>query len=81
MEKGQNPRWNLPKCQTEQLRTGGQRKQRETQELPEQMGQTGREGNEMAVIIIVSQIPLVHSHFQSSFKSIILLESHNFSGQ
>lgn len=77
MEKGQNPRWNLPKCQTEQLRTG-QRRQRETQELPEQMG---REGNEMAVIIIISQIPLVHSHFQSSFKSIILLESHNSSGQ
>lgn len=80
MEEGQNPPWNLPKCQTEQFRTGGQRRQRETQKLPEQMGQPGHEGDEMAVIIIISEIPLVHSRFQSSFKSIILLESHNFSG-
>lgn len=81
MEEGQTPPWNLPKCQTEQFRTGGQRRQRETQKLPEQMGQPGHEGDEMAVIIIISQIPLVHSCFQSSFKSIILLESCNSSGQ
>lgn len=81
MEEGQNPPWNLPKCQTEQFRTGGQRRQRETQKLPEQMGQPGHKGDEMAVIIIISQIPLVHSHFQISFKSIILLESRSSSGQ
>lgn len=81
MENGQNPLWNLPTCQTEQLWTDGQKMQRETQKFPEQMGQPGRVGDEMAVIIIISQIPLVHSGFQSSFKSIILLESHNSSGQ
>lgn len=62
MAEGQDPPWNLPKCYPEQLRTvakGG----RETQKLPEQMGQPGHEGNEMAVIIITSQIPPVQSPF------------------
>lgn len=77
MEEGQNPPWKLPKCQIEQLRTGGQRRQRENGKLSEQMGQPGHKGDAMGVIII-SQIPLVHSCFQISFKSIILLESHSF---
>lgn len=62
MAEGQDPPWNLPKCYTEQLRTaakGG----RERPKLPEQMGQPGPEGNEMAVIIITSQIPPVQPPF------------------
>lgn len=61
MEEGQDPPWNLPKCYPEQPRTAGQRRQKETQKLPEQMGQPGSEGAEMAVIIIISQIPLERS--------------------
>lgn len=34
----QDPPWKLPTCQTERLRTAGQR---ETRKLPEQMGQPG----------------------------------------
>lgn len=81
MEEGQNPPWKLPKCQAEQIRTGSQRSQRENRKIPEQMGQPGHERDEMAVIIVISQIPLVPSCFQNSFKSIILLESHLSPGQ
>lgn len=37
-------------------------------------------GTEAAAITVTSRIPLVHSCLQSSFKSIILLESHGFPG-
>lgn len=48
--------------------------------LPEQMGQPGHEGDEMAVIIITSQIPPVQSPFPKLVQIHYLTDAHNASG-